>query len=139
MAKKKETTVKIVDPMVHVVEVKRPYTDKEIIAYSHNMAEAIRTIAEKEAELKAFASGIKDEIAGQESILNDCAARVNAKYEMISVPCSVKYDGKIATFTNKETGEIVEQRELTEEEQLRLTSGWKDAEQIIREDSKDNG
>jgi hypothetical protein len=138
MSKKiKEATI-IADPMTHIVEVKRPYTDKEIVAYSRIMAEAIKAIAEKGAELKAFASSIKDEIAGQESILNDCAARVNMGYEMTPVTCFVKYDGKIATFTNKETGEIVEQRELTEEEQLRLTSGWKDAEQIIREDSKEN-
>jgi len=55
---------------------------------------------------------------------------------MTPVHCTVKYDGKIATFANKETGEIVEKRELTEEEQLRLASQWHDAEEVIRADNE---
>jgi hypothetical protein len=57
---------------------------------------------------------------------------------MTSVACIVKYSGKIAIFTDKQTGEIIEKRELTEEEQLRLASQWKDAEEIIREDNEKN-
>jgi hypothetical protein len=124
--------------MTHIIEVKRPYTDKEIMAYSRNMADALSVMGAKGAELKAFASTIKGEIEGQEGILQDCAARVRAGYEMTSVACIVKYSGKIAIFTDKQTGEIIEKRELTEEEQLRLASQWKDAEEIIREDNEKN-
>ena len=137
MAKKKATKEAVPqDPMIHVIQIKRPYADKEIMAYSHNMAEAIAIIADKEAELKEFASKIKDEIAGQEGILRDCAARVNAGYEMTPVECKVTYNKNIATFINKQTGEIVEKREMTPEEQLRLTSEWHDSEQIIRVDNE---
>jgi hypothetical protein len=52
------------------------------------------------------------------------------------VQCRVTYDKNVAIFTDKETGEIVEKREMTEEEQLKLTSEWRDAEEVIRADSE---
>lgn len=140
MAKKKETQV-IHDPMVTVIEVKKPYISEQLLEFGKNMADAINTINERRVELKNYSDEIKGQIAVQEDILADNASKIHKGYEMSSVQCVVTYseDGKSATFTDKETGEIVEQRDLTEEEQLRLSSQWKDAEQIIRKDNEVNG
>lgn len=125
------------DPMMQILQVKRPYEDKEMIEYSHNIADALGVITEKELELKEFASEIKSAIAEQDDIVTACAVKIRMGYEMIPVECVVTYDKNIVTFVSKETGEIVEQREITEEEQMRLTSKWVDAEQVIRESSEE--
>jgi hypothetical protein len=139
MTKKKVKPV-IQDPKVVIKEAKKEYTDAEKIEFGKMMADAIQKINEKAAELKEFSTAIKSQVAEQETILAECAAKISKGYEMDSIMCYVVYgsDGKTATFTNKETGEVVEERELTEEEQLWLTSQWKDAEEVIREDSKEN-
>lgn len=121
------------DPMTQFIQKKKNYTDKEIMSYSRNMAEALGIIDSIAIELKEFTAQKKDEIEGQETIVNDCAARIRAGYEMIPVECKVTYEGNIATFIEKSTGEIVEKREITEEEQLRLNSNWVDAERVIKE------
>ncbi len=139
MTKKKDKPV-IQDPKVVLKEAKRQYTDTERLEFGKMMADAIEKINEKGIELKEFSTAIKSQVAEQESILADCASKISKGYEMTSIHCYVVYgsDGKTATFTNKETGEVVEERELTEEEQMWLTSQWKGAEEIIRADSKEN-
>ena len=136
MAKKNKAVEVTQDPMTQFIEKKRPYSDQEIMKYSYEMAEAMEVIENKILEQKEFDKKIKDEIAGQEVIMSDCAARIRQGVEIIPVECTVTYAEKVVTFTEKNTGEIVEQREMTEEEQLRLTDKWVDAERIIREDSK---
>jgi hypothetical protein len=139
MTKKKDKPV-IRDPMTTIVETKREYTDGEKIEFGKHIVEAMGLINEKEVELKEFAKSIKDEITAQETIMNENAVKLRQGYEMTSIMCFVTYDdNKIAIFTNKDTGEVVERRELTEEEQLRLNSQWKDAEAVIREDNEVNG
>ena len=126
------------DPMTQFIDKKRQYSDQEIMKYSHEMAEAMEVIENKTLEQKEFDKKIKDEIAGQEGIMSDCAVRIRKGFEVIPVECAVTYKEKIVTFAEKSTGEIVEQREMTEEEQLHLTDKWVDAEKIIREDSEKN-
>ena len=139
MTKKKDKPV-IRDPMTTIVETKREYTDGEKIEFGKHIVEAMGLINEKEVELKEFAKSIKDEITAQETIMNENAVKLRQGYEMTSIMCFVTYDeNKIAIFTNKDTGEVVERRELTEEEQLHLNSQWKDAEAVIREDNEVNG
>ena len=138
MTKKKDKPV-IHDPMTTVIEIKREYTDSEKIEFGKHIVEAMEEINEKEATLKEFAKSIKDEITAQETNMNENAVKLRHGYEMTSVMCFVTYDdNKIAIFTNKDTGEVVERRELTEEEQLRLNSQWEDAEKVIREDNEVN-
>ncbi len=139
MPKKKAGKTIIADPMTHIVEVKRAYRENEILEFARSMAEAVSVISEIEAELKEYTTAKKADIAEQGDVIHSNADKINANCEMTSVPCNVTYNGKIVTFTNKDTGEIVEERELTEEEQLRLASQWKDAEEVIREDTEKNG
>ena len=139
MVKKKDKP-EIRDPMTTIIETKREYADGEKIEFGKHIVEAMGLITEKEVELKEFAKSIKDEITAQETIMNENAVKLRQGYEMASVMCFVTYDdNKIAIFTNKDTGEVVERRELTEEEQLRLNSQWRDAEAVIREDNEVNG
>lgn len=123
--------------LTYNIQVKRPYSDKEIMGYSRNIADAIGVKLVKAAELKAFSDKIKDEIAGQESIVQDCAARIRQGYENVTKECLVKYDGNMVSYIDKNSGEVIEKHEITEEEQLRLTSKSIDAEQIIRQDNEE--
>lgn len=45
----------------------------------------------------------------------------------------VNYEKGIVKFLDKETGEIIEERPMTQDEQLRLNSIATDAEKIIRQ------
>jgi uncharacterized FlaG/YvyC family protein len=116
----------------HVIEVKRKYTDKELLEFGRKFADSMGTIFDKQAELKEFSTDIKATIQALEQVINNCAEQIKKGYEMTSVDCFVSYNEKIATFTNKITGEIIETREMTEEEQLRLSGKWVDADQLIR-------
>ena len=132
----KETNMVSDNPLVQTIEVKYKYTDNELLGFSRELCEAYNIITAKELELKQFSSAIKEEKEIQEDIIADRAFKINAGYEMKPVQCTVKYDNGIVTFTNKENGEIMEQRPITEEEQLRLNSNWVDAEKVIRDDSE---
>lgn len=68
MAKKKESLV-IHDPMTQNVDVKVPYTDTELVMFSHAMADALGAIAQIEMEMKEYATARKAEIAEHEKVL----------------------------------------------------------------------
>ena len=82
---------------------------------------------------------IKAEIAEQEGIMNKCAEKLRSGYEMRSRQCNVTYDKNIVKYIDKETGEVLEERPMTEDEQLRLTGQRIDAEQIIRQAREEEG
>ncbi len=129
----KEKKEPIVAPMSHIIEVKKKYTDAELIEFGKKFAESQCTIFEKQAEAKAFSDDIKADILALSQIINNCAEEIKSGYKMTSVNCLVTYEGNMATFTDKASGEIVEKREMSEEEQLRLSSKWTDAENVIRQ------
>lgn len=136
MIKKKEIPVVVKDPLTQTIDVKRDYTDKEIAEFGRIMAESYGVIARKQEELKEFSTVIKAAIEEEQNTIGANAVKIREGYERVPVVCSVVYENGQATFTNKQTGEIVLQRPITEEEQLRMSTGWKDAEEVIREDSE---
>jgi len=129
--------------MTETVYIKHPFTDKELLEVARKMSRAESTIREKEDELKSVATTIKAEIAEQDAIIHGCAEKLNSGYEMQKVECSLKYENGKAIYIDR-NGVIVEERDMTESEQMHLVSGGKftDAEDIIRADNKkedDNG
>ena len=125
---------KILDPLVHIVEQRRDYTDEERLFFLHTITESMTFIAEKELELKLFAADIKKQKEEQEAIMYDAADKARAGYEMTSIPCSVSYKGDIATYVDKATKKVVKTEKITPEEQTRLNNQHViDAEVIIRE------
>jgi hypothetical protein len=118
--------------------LKHTLTADENLALAQSMARAEAVINEKADELKSVSTTIKAEIATQEGILHSCAEKLRSGYEMRQRQCRVTYDKGIIKYVDKDTGEILEERPMTQDEQLRLTGNRVDAETIIRQASEED-
>jgi len=123
---------------METIYVKHIFTDKEQLELARKMARAEAVINEKTDELKSATTAIKADIAIQEGILHSSSEKLRSGYEMRQREAQVLYKDGIAKFLDKETGEVLEERPLTEDEQLRLTGKRVDAEELVRQDEDDN-
>jgi hypothetical protein len=119
--------------LTQTIYVKYTFTDKESLDLSRKMARAEAAINEKMDELKSVSTTIKADIAVQEGILHSCAEKLRSGYEMRPREAELKYEKGVVKFIDKETGEVLEERPMTQDEQLGLTSKRTDAETIIRQ------
>lgn len=126
-------------PMTHNVWVKKPLTSEQKIELGQKMADADERLSAKSDELEAETDAFKDtrkrldgEMSAIQTELHDHAKLFRQGYEEIRKECVATYEGTIVRFADKDTGEIVEEREMTEAEQMRLSGKMIDAEQIIR-------
>jgi len=113
--------------------VKHVLTGDEVMDLAQKMARAEASISEKTDQLKSVSTTIKAEITTQEGILHNCAEKLRSGYEMRPREADVSYEKGIVKYVDKETGEIIEERQMTQDEQLRLNANMTDAEQIIRQ------
>ena len=125
-------------------QVKTPISDKEKLELLDKIVKTDFEMNEKIDALREYTKAEKGEIDALGGIISDCCERVRTGFISETYECAVTYEGTHITFTNVKNGEIVEQREMTEEEQLRLTSNRVDAEQVIRQarrkaDKEDKG
>ena len=125
------------DNLTQTIYVKYTFTDTESLELSRKMAGAVASISERMDELKSVSTTIKADITVQEGILNSCAEKLRFGYEMRPVECDVKYDNNIAKFVNMASGEVVEERPMTQDEQMRLNERRIDAEVLIRQSSQE--
>jgi hypothetical protein len=88
-------------------------------------------------ELKDFKKEAEARMSEQDAIIDSACQNYRQGYLPENVDCVVKYNGNIATFYDVKTGEKVDERPLSDEEQLRLARNRVDAEDIIKEFSKD--
>jgi hypothetical protein len=131
--------------LTQTIWIKKQYTDEQKLTLGNLMAEAVKMIIGKEAELEALkeeykeaGDKIKDTISGFHSDLRDAALKLRNGYEEVQRECVISYEGNIIKFADKDTGEIVEEREMTEAEQMRLSGNMVDAEDIIRQARKED-
>ena len=124
--------------LTETIPIKHIFVDKELIALSRKAARAHSVINEKQDAFKSMATTMKADIAEQEAIINSCSEKINSGYEMIQKECNLKYENGTAKYTDIETGEVLEERPMTQSEQMHLagTGTWKDAEQVIRADNE---
>lgn len=108
--------------LTQTIWVKHLFTREEMSELAQKMASAEASISEKTDELKSVSTMIKAEIATQEGILHSCAEKLRSGYEMRPREADVNYDKGIVKYVDKETGEIIEERPMTHEEQLRLNT-----------------
>jgi hypothetical protein len=132
-------------PLAQIVWVKVYFTDQQKMELGNLMAEAVKMIMGKEAELeelkeqyKEAADQIKESIGGYDSDLRAAAQKLRNGYEEIQKECVVKYENNMAKYYDKDTGAFIEEHEITEAEQLRLSGKLVDAETIIREASEED-
>ncbi len=135
MAKKETEEIKR-EPEARLTEtiwVKHSFTGEESMALGQKMAQAESIISEKADELKSVSTTIKADIAAQEGVLHSCAEKLRTGYEMRQQECFADYSVKgRVKYIAKDTGEVLEERDLTEDEQLRLSGKRTDAEDVIR-------
>ncbi len=123
----------MVDELTHTLYVRHTFDDKELLGLSRKMAGAESKIREKQDSLKSVSSAIKAEIDESMAVLHNCAEKLRSGYEMRPRECLVTYDKNIIKYADKETGEILEEKPMTEDEQLRLAGHRVDAEDVIRQ------
>ena len=115
--------------------VRHTFTDGELLEISRRMAQSQAQIREREDELKTAASTIKAEIAELEARMSQCGEYLRSGYMMKPKECYLEYSKTTVKYVDKETGEIIEERPMTEDEQLQLTGQRTDAEVLIRRDN----
>lgn len=125
------------EPFTKTIYVKHEFTQEEMLALSAQMARAEAEISEKADELKSVSSTIKADIAIQEGILHKCAEKLRSGYEMRLKEATVKYESGIVKYLDKDTGEILEERPMSQEEQMQLSKGnFMDIETLTQQENE---
>ncbi len=128
------------DNLTETIYTKYEFTEEEKMGLAHKMASAEANINRKLEELKSASTTIKADIAVQEGILHSSAEKLRSGYEMRPKEVAIDYKTKgIVKYVDKDTGEVLEERPITEDEQLRLTGKRVDAEDIIRQAREEEG
>jgi CHASE3 domain sensor protein len=128
-------------PISRNVEIKTPLTLDKKDELLRKISDAYKVIAEKDSEIeshKDFIKDLKEQIDAEVSKVKLVIAVYDKGFESRMVECVAEYKDGRAKFTDVHTGEIVEDREMTEAEQLQLSNGWIDAENIIRADNEES-
>jgi hypothetical protein len=128
--------VAVSENLTQRIEIKKPLTADEKDDLLKKISDAREVIEDETDRLKIHKDDSKEICDTQNDIITNCIDVYRKGYTSKLAECSVKYNDGEATFTDMATGEIVEQRPMTEAEQLRLTSNFIDAEKIIRDSTK---
>lgn len=122
------------------IEVKTSLNPEKKDSLLKQISDAYKIIGENNLSLMAHKEAmtlLKEANEKESEKVASIIAIYDKGYESKMVECVAKYEKGEATFTDVHTGEVVEQRAITEEEQLRLSGKSIDAEQIIRQASKE--
>lgn len=122
------------------VPIKKKITNEERLILLGQIVEAnkiVKVQVELLEDYKEKIKGINKIIDEQHGIMSQCATDSEQDFVIKNIECYVTYHKGIATFTNTKTGEVEEERPITEEEQLALSENRVDAESIIRQASKE--
>ena len=120
------------------IQVRRPISNKEKQELLAKIVESDKIVSDLTAELKEYTAGKKENIEQERMNISRCCQLARDGFENVTHECTVKYEDGMTKFTDIHSGEMVEEHKTTDEEQLHLTSKWQDAEEIIRQDEKEN-
>ena len=120
------------------IQVKRPISNKEKGELLATIVESDQIIRDLTLELKDYTKAKKEAIEVELTTISQCCQLARDGFENVTHECTVKYEDGMTKFTDIHTGEMVEEHKTTDEEQLHLSSKWQDAEEIIRQDEKEN-
>jgi len=110
-------------------------TEKERLQLGAQMAQAEAMIRGKQDELKSITDSLKADISAQVAIMHSCAEKLRSGFSELPKECDVAYAKGMVKYVDKDTGEILEERPMTEEEQLQLSEHREDAESAIRREA----
>ncbi len=127
-------------PMTHNLEIRHTYTPEEITARAKQLSEEFAIVDAKISELEALKARFKndkdeldDQIGSQQVLIRELIECLAQGFEVTTKECSVKYENGETISYDKDTGEELERRPMTEGEQTRLTEHRIDAEDLIRQ------
>jgi hypothetical protein len=108
----KTKTVKVVKTLRYT------FTQAERQEFGDSMAQAVAGIEREQDQLKQVKKDFESRIADHEGNMKRCAERLRSGYEFRPVECEKVLDFKLgnAIITRTDTGEIVEERPLTDDE-----------------------
>ena len=110
------------------VYIRHTFTPEERIKLGEEMAQAAATMKAKQDDLKAMQSSYKASIDLQAATVNLHATKIQNGYETRNVLCNVSYDHekKEVNYIEETTGEVVQTRPMTKDEQLKLAEQVKE-------------
>ena len=114
----------------------RVFTPQEREQFVQDMFREENAIAEQQLNLEAYKEQVKAEIGQHEANLLVIKNKLRTGNEQTPVQCVVKYEDGKAKYYRKDTGEFVDERPMSDREQMSLAGGFTDAEQVIRADSE---
>ena len=121
------------------VEVKIPLTAEQKDELLKQISAAYKVIADNDFqinELKEQIGTLKDANSEQSETVKGIIAKYDRGYDLVTKNCSAIYKDGEATFLDKD-GVIVEQREITPEEQLQLSENRIDADILTHSENED--
>ncbi len=127
------------DVLSQTLWVRHSFDDKERLQLGSQMASAEATIRAKQDELKSITDSIKAAISAQVAIMHSCSEQLRSGFREVPKECNVTYLKGMVKYVDKDTGEILEERPMTQEEQLQLIEHRTDAEALIRQDAENEG
>jgi len=99
-----------------------PLTTDEQVAKGKQLAEAVRTLTNVQAQAKSAASQFKAKVDEQQAKINGLQSLISDGYELRRVPCVnvLDYTALTSTTTRTDTGEIVDTHKMSVDEQNTL-------------------
>jgi len=94
-------------------------TQEELLKYGEEQADAQTRLLDLESELKQYKEEHKGRVANAEGTIHRCMSLIRSKYQHRDTVCErvFDYDNGTITVTKKDTGEVVEEREMNKDEQ----------------------
>jgi len=114
-------------------------TQEEIANLGKELASIHSEKCRSEARLKSFATQCKADIAACDAKIQSISERVNTGKEFRDVPCNITYDWarRVKQFWRQDTGEIIGEGRITEDEYQEEMALWKEQEERASQSSTD--
>jgi hypothetical protein len=128
-----------VEKITKTIQVKRPLTPEAKDNLLKEMSSSKKEVEELElmlADLKEKEKEKKEQISAQQSNILSLIGQYEVGYTIENSECLVSYEGNVVKYTDVNTGKIVDEHKLSNEEQLQLSEHRIDAEDIIRADNE---
>jgi signal transduction histidine kinase len=122
--------------ITETIQIRKPLTEQQKVEMLADISKSNDKIAEIELQIDDLKERIKLLKDPQEVERNNIAqvlANYKAGFILENIECSVVYDKGIASFYSVDNGEKVDERPISEQEQLSLSENRIDAEKIIRQ------
>jgi hypothetical protein len=126
--------------LTETIQIQKPLTQEQKVELLNDIATAYDRIYELEmniADLDEQKKPLKDAIKREHDNVAQALATKKAGFIPQNVEVTVVYGTNTVNYYDAKTGEKVDERPITEAEQLQLSEHRTDAEKIIRDSEKE--